>query len=225
MTRNLKALGLSMVAVLAMSAFVASAAHAEAGEVTAGAYPATISGVQTNENVLSNGVRSVTCATASLTGTLSAASSTVSITPSYSNCSGNGSTTATVNTNGCSYLLHVTTQTSESTGTGTVDVVCPEGKRIQIDIWATGQHPAGPKLCRLEVPAQNGVNGGEYHNVTAPSGKKGIELTFNANNVRVLRVEGTSTACGAAEKVNGTYTGNVLGTATSEGVATDLFID
>ncbi|MDX6622187.1 MAG: hypothetical protein QOE75_119 [Solirubrobacterales bacterium] len=214
MIRNLKALGVCAIAVLAMSAVVASAAQA-ADDIQAGSYPATIDGVQTNENVLSNGIRSVTCAEATLTGTLSEKSKTVTINPSYSACTGNGSTTATVTTTGCSFVLDPTETVAGTNGTGTVDVVC-SGSGITIDIWATGKKHSEAKLCRLVVPSQKGITGGTYHNREV-GGKKVIDLNFASSNVLVNRTEGTAVNCGAATKTEGTYNGALRGSATNEG--------
>jgi hypothetical protein len=227
MIRNLKALGLSVVAVFAMTAIVASVAHAEPATIQAGSYTASVSGAQTNENVLSNGIRSVTCANATLKGVLAAASTTITIEPAYSNCTGNGSTTATVNTNGCDYTLHVVTKTATDTGTGSVTVDCPAGKSIQVDIWATGKLHSENKLCRLEVPAQGPVSGIEWHDITpAAPAKKTVLLTLNINTLRVLRTEGTAVNCGAAEKTNATYVGNIEASAKNGAEeAIDLFVN
>jgi len=217
MTRNARALGLALVAMLAMGAVLASAASALT--VTAAKYPAAISATQTNTNTLSNGIRTVSCSEASLTGEIGAASETVQITPVYGGCTGNGGTTATVNANGCTYTLKPTVEHSATTGTGTITVDCPEGKRILVDIWATGKKHTEAKLCRLEVGAQGPLSGGEYHNTA-----NGILLTINLTTVKVLRTEGTAANCGAAEKTEGTCTGNVEATAKSGGEAVNLMV-
>jgi hypothetical protein len=227
MIRNLKALGLLVVAAFAMTAIGASAAHAQPANFQAGSYTATVRGVQTTENTLSNGIRSVSCATANLTGGLPAASTTITIESSYSNCTGNGNTTATVTTNGCDYTLHVVTKTATDTGTGSVTIMCPPGQAIQVDIWATGKAHNEPKLCRLEVPEQGPVGGIEWHDITpAAPAKKTVLLTLNINTLRVLRTEGTLLNCGPAEKTTATYTGNIEWSAKNGSeVPIDLFIN
>jgi hypothetical protein len=225
MTRNLKALALCVVAILAMSALVASAAQAK-NNITAGEYEADVTGTQVGVNTLSNGVREVACATASLTGKLAAASSTITITPAYENCTGNASTTATVNVTGCDYLLHVEEETTATTGHGSVTIQCPVGASIDVDIWATGKSHSETKLCRLQVPAQGPVKGIEYHIETSGvTGKKIIMLTIHMSTLTVNRVEGTALNCGAATTAKGTYNGNVESKATKGGVPVDLFID
>jgi len=218
MTRNFKALGLALVAMLALGAVLASAASALT--VTAAKYPAAIAGTQTNTNTITNGVRATSCSEASLTGSIAKAAEVLTITPIYGGCTGNGATTITINTNNCTYTLKPTIAHAETTGTGTITVDCPEGTRIVTDIWATGKKHTEPKLCRLEVPAQGPLAGFEYHNTLAG----GIELTINLAEVKVLRTEGTAANCGAAEQSHGTYTGNVLATATNEGAPVNLMV-
>jgi len=211
MIRNLKVLGVAAVAVLAMSAAIASAAQ---GAVTAGANPATVKGVQTNTNTLSNGIRTVSCTEANLTGTLAGSAESVTIAPTYGGCTGNGGTTATVTTTGCKYIL--TPDSSAASGTGKVSVSCEAGKNIVVEIWATGKSHSEAKLCKLEVPTQGPLSGGSYKNAGSGSTEH-IELSFEITSLKVLRTEGTAANCGAAEKTNASYTGNIDATATNEG--------
>jgi hypothetical protein len=83
-----------LVAIVALTAYTASAASAH--DITAGAYEANVCGEQTTTNTLSNGVREVTCANATFTGALTAASPSLLLRPSYSICTGNAGTAATV---------------------------------------------------------------------------------------------------------------------------------
>jgi hypothetical protein len=223
MTRNLKVLGLCVVAVLAMSVMVASAAQAKP-LIRAERYTATVSGTQTGENVLSNGVRSVSCKEASLSGLLTEASSTITISPSYSICTGNANTTATVDTTGCDYTLHTEGVTGASTGNGKVTITC-EGPGIIIDIWATGKSHSETKLCRLVVPSQGPTAIGEYHNRETAGGLRYVELTLSSSTLIVKRTEGTALNCGAAEKTNATYAGVADATATNEEEEIDLWIE
>jgi hypothetical protein len=226
MPRLLKLLVISATTSLMSIAIMASSAQAfQPGQTTAGAYPATLSGIQTNENVISNGVRASTCAVASHTGVLGGASESLAIAAGFANCTGNGATTSTVDFEGCTFRLQVTTQDTASTGFTQTFIDCPAGNTIKIDIWSSGVAHNQTKLCRLELPAQGPITGGAYHNVTAPSGKRGIEVTLISQNVTISRTYGTATACGAVHKNNGTWIGNYLWTATSGGLAVDLWID
>jgi hypothetical protein len=152
--RNLKALGLALIAVLAMSAVVASAAQA-VPQFTASVYPATATGANTkgSEAFTLDGT-SVLCDSHFLVETynttngtaLHAPASTVTVTPKYSNCEAFGFLNATVNMEGCDYVFHATEQVSAGVYNHHVDVVCPTGKSIKIEAAS----------CRAEVKPQNG---------------------------------------------------------------------
>jgi hypothetical protein len=209
------------MALLAASHVAAAAAQAS-DQMEAAQYPATVNLTQTGENALSNGVRSVACGTANLTGELSAPSSTITITPAYSECTGNGNTTATVNTEGCTYTLHPEEVTS-STGTAEVTLSC-SGAGMIIDIWATGKAHNETKLCRLIVPSQGPTPIGEYHNRVDAEGNEYVELTLASSSLVVNRTEGTALNCGAATKTNATFAGTADATASSEEEPIDLWI-
>ncbi len=149
MTREFKTLGLCLVAVFAMSAVAATAAQAE--KFTSANYPAAVPGEQVGALPLEFEVTNagVECGTATFSGTLAAASETLTITPNYQNCLVGGAIPATVDLNGCDYLFHVT-------GVKTVgaDVECPTTAggvtdKIVITVPATG--------CEIQVPEQMGL--------------------------------------------------------------------
>jgi hypothetical protein len=144
MIRNLKSLGLALVAVLAMSAVVASAAQA-VPSFTASAYPATATGSNAKGGEAFTLDGSTVQCDSHFQGTLSAAGSTLTVTPKYSNCEAFGFLEATVNTEGCTYVFHATEQVAAGVYNHHVDVVCPAGKSIKIT--------AG--TCKAEVTAQN----------------------------------------------------------------------
>jgi hypothetical protein len=145
MIRNLKVLGLALVAVLAMSAMVASAASAS--QYTGSAYPTTGTGSNTagNETFTTPG-GTVQC-DSHFEGTLAAASSTLTVTPKYTNCVAFGFLNATVNMNGCDYLFHSGPAQGGGVYFHTVDIVCPAGKSIVIT--------AG--TCVADVGGQTGL--------------------------------------------------------------------
>ncbi|MDX6623158.1 MAG: hypothetical protein QOE75_1090 [Solirubrobacterales bacterium] len=228
MSRFAKALIVSVVTALVGAGIFASVVRAEAGQFTAGSYAAEIGGFQTTTNTLSNGIRSVGCATASLATTnFAAASSLLYLGPSYANCTGNGNTTVTVDTEGCVYKFALTTKITATTGEGTLSILCSAGNSIVYDIWATGKSHSEAKLCRLELPEQGPDIGVVYHVVTAGSGKKGIEVTMNINTLTIERTSGTAVNCGAALKTSATWEGNLLFTATESGLgsAIDFYFD
>jgi hypothetical protein len=103
MIHKLKALGLATIAVLAMSAVVGSAAQAQ---FTASSYPTTVTATSALGNdVFTVDGSSVECA-GHFQGTISEATTAVTITPTYTNCKAFGFSTATVDMNECDFVLH-----------------------------------------------------------------------------------------------------------------------
>jgi hypothetical protein len=147
MIRNFKALGVAAVAVLAMSAFVASAAQAQ---FTANEYPT--SGTATNavgNSVFAVDGSNLECA-GHYEGTLKEASTTVTVTPTYTGCKAFGFASATVTTIGCDYVFH----DAGANTAGTVDVECSAGNVIKI--------VAGN--CEVQVGSQTGLKSITYSN-------------------------------------------------------------
>lgn len=198
MIRKLKTLGVAVLAVLALSAVVASAASAT--NFTASKYPTAA----TAESELGNDdfkteAGSVECKGHFAVAALSEPSPTATITPTYTNCKAFGFLNATVNMNGCDYVLHTS---------GSADLKCPSGQSVTItagtcEIMIT-------EILELEfIKITNGMGGGLiililieeiiYH-VT----KDGIGCPFN----------GTGTKTGAS------YTQNKSITASSTNGAT-----
>src|SRR3954453_8509429 len=147
-----KALCLALVAVVAMTALAAAAASA--AEFNAAESPAKVNATNEGNHVFTAGiVGNISCKTATFTGMefKVVPTTNVSVTPVYTECTFLGVPT-TVHTNECEYKF---TQPS-GTGpyTGNVDVVCPEGKKIEFE--ALG--------CRVKVGAQTGLGTVTYTN-------------------------------------------------------------
>jgi hypothetical protein len=154
MGRKLEKLGIGIVAVMALGLAVTSIAGA--ANFTASGYPASFEGEGgLGTWTFTTEVGSSECR-ASASGTLNAASSTVTISSTgLSECrTSNQATTA--NTEGCDALVHLTGG-SGHTYTGSGDLVCPAGKSIV----ATGAN------CEVQIPAQAGGVTIEYTNNTA----------------------------------------------------------
>jgi hypothetical protein len=117
MTHKLKSLGVALVAVLALTAVMASAASA--ASFTSSTYPITATG----ESAVGNGVftvehgKTVECR-GHFEGTLTAPSSDLTVTATYTNCKAFGFVEASVT--GCKYTF-----TAVSTTSSNVDVVNP----------------------------------------------------------------------------------------------------
>jgi hypothetical protein len=183
MTRNLKALGLALVAVFAMSAFAASAASA--AEFHSEGEGTTVEASQVATHVFKTTAGEITCSTATFKGTQATkTASSITVTPTYPKGTCHiiifGTVSAEVNMNGCEYKLY---------SSGSADVLCPAGKKAIVT--AAG--------CTVEVGAQTGkktvkyANNGSHIDITA-------ELTG-------LSYNHTGFTCGTGSGTNGTYTG------------------
>lgn len=199
MIRNLKALGLALVAVFAMSAMAASAASAQGSLSSDG--PVTLVGEETpGANVLTGPLGEVACPKSKYTGHKYDATphelipkegaTTATITPHYATvCSAKipilGSRPATVTMNGCDYVFHVGATTGEAAGTYgvTADVVCPSPEaEIEVHIYqkTSTQHLDSESICTIKVPGKNnaGLTGAHLTN-----GEGDINLTGSFENV------------------------------------------
>lgn len=216
MVRKLKVLGIAAVAVLAMSAVVASAAHAATGKLTATEYPATLTGEQVGVNkfVIAAGVRTVTCKKATFHGTIKEAADPVTLTPTYSEChAAPNEIPATVTMNGCDYSLKANTVTS-TTGTLTADLLCPAGKDVEIHLYENAtKHKENSPLCQYTVKEQLNLPAGEYHNEGSGS-TEDVTATLKANPVTTV-TKGSKILCGAA--AGSEVAATLEGTATLKG--------
>jgi hypothetical protein len=107
MTRKLKTLGVALVAVFALTAVMASAASA--ASYTSSTYPTTATATSAAGNdVFTTEGGTVECAS-HFVGTLSAASSSLTITPTYTGCKAFGFLEASVT--GCEYEVTASSTT------------------------------------------------------------------------------------------------------------------
>jgi hypothetical protein len=216
MIRNLKALGLALVALFAMSAVAASVASAETPGVitsdlnkTAVTLKGTDTGGETvvegekvfdnsfTVTVLGNTIK-LRCPESHYTGhkalteaetkeekkhqPLTVGETKITVVPTYTNCT-DGTNVINVAMNGCDYDFYDATTTGGIAGTYgvTVDIVCPEGKKIEI----TGG------VCTVKVGPQAGLKG--FHLTNTPAGattKDDVDITGT--------VTVKATACGIA---------------------------
>ncbi len=170
MVRNLKALGIALVAVFALSAVVASAASAEPALFTAegigAAETAEVSGGQTaagKDTFTLNGLK-LTCTTATLSGKALAAgpsSTNITLTPKYEGCHvviAGLTKTVTVTPNKCGYQFNATKNTPAGTLKADLTIECATGEGIEIHIYSTANTET-TTTCTYIVTHQT-INGG-----------------------------------------------------------------
>jgi hypothetical protein len=197
MIRKFKTLGIAMVAVLALSAVVASAASAT--NFTASKYPT--SGTATSEkgnDDFNTEAGSVECKAHFHVGPLTEPSETVTVVPTYTECKAFGFLNATVNMNGCDYEFNVN---------GNVKVLCPAGKSIIIT--------AG--TCETTIGAQGPLSKVDLANsgtgISAQATVTGIAYTVTKDGIG-CPFSGTGAKTGA------TYTQNTAVLVSSTNGAT-----
>jgi hypothetical protein len=175
--RNIKILGLMLAAMFAMSAVAATTASAD--EFTAETYPVTLTGSNEPESsdVFTTTAGPVTCKKAKYVGTTTGPSTSITIAPSYEECTGFGFP-AVVTVNGCHYVFNIVGGTSTN---GDVDLVCPAGNQMTV-VAAV----AGTTKCIVHVSSQSDITGtlnytqigsGTTREVTVDDGISGIDYT------------------------------------------------
>jgi hypothetical protein len=169
MTRNLKALGLALVAVFALGAVVASAASAQVGTLTSTG-PVTLIGTQTgaaSANQLTAFGGTTQCANVKYTGHKYNVTphtfipndvSTFTVTPHFGTCTskiGATSFPATVHMNNCDFVFHLegtTPGVDTYTVKSTIEGGPPSPCFIDVTVFATAaKHTAGESFCNLLI--------------------------------------------------------------------------
>ena len=157
MTRNLKALGLAVVAVFAMSAVVASAASAQEGVLTVEGTQAIHA--ESSEHKFTSPAGTIECTKSTFAATVESGAASATITPSYTGTCTAAGAPATVDTNGCHFVIDDVTTTGNGDYSATVDIDCStqEGSPgIVVTAFAGSSH--GFKVCEITVPPQTGIS-------------------------------------------------------------------
>jgi hypothetical protein len=224
MIHNLKALGLMVVAALAVCAMLASAAEANQGFTSTFTCGKTFPlfhttcllhgeqvGTPEDNYFETSGGSKVQCENAGVTYTGHMADGTASeitVTPHYSDCTME-ELPAVVTMNGCTFTLTRPTKTPTDYH-GTVDLVCPAGQVVVIHRYlfgtSTGSHMFDactitilPKVGLTEVTYTTGVK----------NAKDDIKIDVNINNL-IWTKEG---GCGHSEGTAGKFVSTVTVTA------------
>jgi hypothetical protein len=179
MIHNLKVLGLALMAVVAFSAMVASAASAQNGKLTSTG-PVTLDATEIagKQNVLLTAFGGIVeCPGSTMSGHkynvtphtfIPSGAETVTLTPKYNTDEcfteetiGGGRHFTTITMNECDYVLHLGTTTGVTDQYNvTADIVCPEKKSIIVDVYfsATSTNET-LKVCEITIGSQVGLSG------------------------------------------------------------------
>ncbi len=223
MIRNLKALGLALVAIFALSAMLASMASASRQGVLTSDGPVTLDGEEDGPNFFADppAPGKVECPGSIVTGHRynvtpheaipKTGETTVTITPHFENCK-NGGSKVTVTMNGCDFVFHVG-ETTEKVEDGeyklTADVICPAGKVIEVHQYLASNNE-NVLTCTLTVPEQKGITGFDISNdVKEGKTTETLTATGTSKNVHVITegLCGSSTSLVAEQTINYTIKG------------------
>jgi hypothetical protein len=229
MIRNLKALGLALVAVFAMSAMAAAGAHAEkVAHFESGTGTVKVdASAEGNQTYALPGGRSTVCTTLDGSAAVTAETKPTEITSNtdvgYTNCHTTAlglsfPTTVTQEAN-CHYTFTAGTWTNGSADAHGSVHICGS----TIDIYTNASdHTNGILRCQIHVPAQT-VSGLTYTNTTS-GGKMAVTIDVSGS-VTETSTDLNHLGCNDHEHGTATYTGNVWikGTTSAE-VASDVTV-
>jgi hypothetical protein len=229
MIRNLKALGLALAVVFAMSAVAASAASAEVfltgtGAVEAEATdPAATFATAVGTKFVCHAIYTVgnvdETESPGIHPELVLPATELTITPHYTGCHSFGSGgselgPATVTMNGCDFDVALITQPA-NTVSGRWKVTCPGSSKIEIHVYTNSTHATN--ICTFTVFPQEDLTGGK-----AVDTGNTIALSGNVPNIAMTR---DNLLCGGTVNQTATLSlgGAVQGTnANGEEVNLDL---
>jgi hypothetical protein len=197
MILKLKTLGLAGLAVLALSAFLASTATAD--EFTASKYPTSITATSVKGNdVFKTEGGNVEC-NSHFSGTLTKAAGSLTATAHYFECQAFGFEATVIM--GCDYVFHAD---------GAVDIECPATNKIVITA-ATCEVQIGTQTGLSKVALSNGTG-----DINAKASVSGIKYTVAKDGF----------GCpfsGTGEKTGGTYTqGSAVTVSSTNGASVSV---
>jgi hypothetical protein len=216
MIGKLRALGLVLVAVIALGALMASVASAGALTSTG---KVKLSGSESEGTLTVFGMKVVCQVTYEFGnvgetphGLISSGATTLTSNEIHFGCSsfiGETKAPSTFTTNGCDVVKHIT-HIIFSLYSITYDVVCPAGKEIEVHAYTSSAHTS--TVCTVKIPAQTGLTGGTVET-------SGSNLKFGGP-VKGMKATKTGILCGGtAETTTGEQDYNVIVTGKSEGGA------
>jgi hypothetical protein len=197
MTRNLKTLGLALMAILALCAVVASAASAQTlGKITSDG-PVTLTATQgttgtgaytTGKNFFKSFGSEINCTHTLYKGhkidqtphaLIPSGATEVTITPTYTGCEVTGGRQATVTMNGCDFeFSDFTTTVNNTPNEYTFDarLDCAHTKKVEVHVYSESHDKAeGSELCTLTMSDTSGA-------ATVNQGLTGTLATSDPNN-------------------------------------------
>lgn len=214
MSRKLKALGLALVASLALS--VVAASTAQAIEFHSSAENTTLMGSQVgnHEWTVGSGFGAIKCKTATFAGTAKLKTeSTELLTPVYKEC-----------TDSLGRIVHITaSQQNKFTPPTSMTGLSVEHREGELTISITS---GGKQICHVLIKTQTS-NGIGFHNaVNSGTSRKHLVITTNTTNTVSITIGGFFN-CGLPDGAHtgGSYTGTTTLSGTAGGVPVDIWVE
>jgi hypothetical protein len=221
MTRNLKALGLALVAVFATAAMTASAASAS-DAFTSTKEKVIVTGTS-HDNIfkITGANTDFTCTTSQFTGTVINKSTEATVLPKYTGivnktphesheCTASLGN-VTIDTNDCHYILTGNTDKEDPADkTGKKDakvwITCPKDEKgVEKEITITG-----PLGCTIHVPSQTPTEGGVvYDPLPLHTGGSAIKVTATVTGITYTATSQCGLVGIKTEGNDADYTGTV----------------
>lgn len=219
MTRNLKALGLALIAAFAISAVVASTASAAAAKFRSEASSTILTGKQHagNDKFVTDG-GTVECNEATYVGSQTGTEATeASVTPTYSGCTAFFFINVPIVTNECEYTFTSGEKNAQGNFEGSTHIECPAGKAIEVKASSTCTVTVGTQTPTGGTITYTNVGTGTTREITVDVALTGIHYTE----------DGSGTGCPHGQATtNGTYNGAALVTGENEeGVHKGIWIE
>lgn len=189
MPRLLRTFGITVFALLALGSL--SAAAAQAGQFTVGAYPAKVEGQHVGLHSLTTEIGVMECES-KLEGSLTMVSEDLTLTPVYK-CTIAGKAVH-VSSNGCDYRFHAGATLGADEVEGSMDVKCPAGATIDFEVTSA-------PVCHLRIGEQLGLNDVTFINRTMA---QDVDFDFDLEGIAYTLGANCSTQGAFA---NGTYEG------------------
>ncbi|HET9867418.1 MAG TPA: hypothetical protein VFQ06_09025, partial [Nitrospira sp.] len=170
---------------------------------------AALKGEQTSTIVYTPGVGSmeVNCSSFEMAGRAETGTDqSISIRPEPKGCSSPFRPSTDVRMNGCEYRFNVTSKGGADKYQGTMDIVCPEGRQVELLDTEVGEGGSATR-CRQAIPPQEGL-GLVYLEDQTEAAPDHVEVELEVSGIK-NSTSGGESLCGVkdGEHANGTLSG------------------
>lgn len=216
MTRNLRALGLALLAAFALGALAVSAASAHTFKSENA--PVTLHATQVSNQTFTVTGHSVVCKNATFHGSsTNKANETVTLSPTYTNCTFGELEAAVTVPSTCNFVLHSATPT---TNMALVDIECNHGGPIVINVGGICEIRIGDTHPPTMTTVNQGLSGVKYTNIAGNgTTTREIEVEATVDNVSDVVIGSLCFLGGLSTgtHTNAGYRGNARLTGTETG--------